>query len=51
MSGMSETVIRTESQEQKKLIMELRNKLEEAEKKIIEGDRIRKKLHNTILVC
>ncbi|CAM8990323.1 unnamed protein product [Rhodiola kirilowii] len=49
MSGMTEMEIRKESLEQKKLINELRNKLKEAENKIIEGEQIRKKLHNTIL--
>uniref|UniRef100_A0A7N0TZ82 Kinesin-like protein n=1 Tax=Kalanchoe fedtschenkoi TaxID=63787 RepID=A0A7N0TZ82_KALFE len=46
---MSESEVRTESEERRKLIDDLRNKLEEAELKIIEGENIRKKLHNTIL--
>ncbi|CAM8909305.1 unnamed protein product [Rhodiola kirilowii] len=49
MSGISESVVRTESEEQRKVIFDLRNKLAEAELKIIEGESIRKKLHNTIL--
>uniref|UniRef100_A0A7N0UX87 Kinesin-like protein n=1 Tax=Kalanchoe fedtschenkoi TaxID=63787 RepID=A0A7N0UX87_KALFE len=49
MTGMSEIEVRTESEERRKVIDELRTKLEEAELKIIEGENIRKKLHNTIL--
>ena len=41
---------RTEYEEQKKLIHDLQNHLADAEIKIIEGERLRKKLHNTILV-
>lgn len=41
---------RTEYEEQKILIHDLQNRLAEAEIKIIEGEKLRKKLHNTILV-
>lgn len=41
---------RTEYEEQKKLIHDLQNRLADAEIKIIEGEKLRKKLHNTILV-
>ncbi|KAJ6301045.1 hypothetical protein OIU77_015366 [Salix suchowensis] len=40
---------KTEFEEQKKLICELQNRLEDAELKIVEGETLRKKLHNTIL--
>lgn len=41
---------RTEYEEQKKLIHDLQTRLSDAEIKIIEGEKLRKKLHNTILV-
>lgn len=39
-----------EFEEQKESIMELKGRLEEAELKLIEGEKLRKKLHNTIQV-
>lgn len=39
-----------EYEEQKNLISVLQNRLADAESKVIEGEMLRKKLHNTILV-
>ena len=50
MSDLSALATRTEFEEQKTLIEELQSRLTEAEVKIIEGESLRKKLHNTILV-
>lgn len=50
MSDLSALEKRTEFEEQKKLISELQDRLEDAESKLIEGEKLRKKLHNTILV-
>ncbi|KAK3199461.1 hypothetical protein Dsin_022876 [Dipteronia sinensis] len=49
MSDLSALEKRTEFEEQKNLISELRDRLEDAEFKLIEGEKLRKKLHNTIL--
>ncbi|MBA0785830.1 hypothetical protein Gotri_006815 [Gossypium trilobum] len=49
MSDMSIFETRNEFEGQKKLIEELQNRLEDAEFKLIEGEKLRKKLHNTIL--
>ncbi|KAG9160007.1 hypothetical protein Leryth_005742 [Lithospermum erythrorhizon] len=49
MSDMSAHEARTEYEHQKNLIYELQNRLVEAEGKIVEGEKLRKKLHNTIL--
>ncbi|KAK1582178.1 hypothetical protein Q3G72_012520 [Acer saccharum] len=49
MSDLSALETRTEFEEQKNLIIELRDRLEDAEFKLIEGEKLRKKLHNTIL--
>lgn len=46
---MSVSETRTEKEEQKKLICDLEKRLDDAEKKISEGEKLRKKLHNTIL--
>ncbi|KAJ4726157.1 Kinesin-like protein [Melia azedarach] len=48
-SDLSALETKTEFEEQKKLISELQSRLEDAEYKLIEGERLRKKLHNTIL--
>lgn len=40
----------TEFEDQKESILELKGRLEEAELKLIEGEKLRKKLHNTIQV-
>lgn len=47
---MSAMETRTEYEEQKKFILELQTRLADAETKIVEGEKLRKKLHNTILV-
>ncbi|XP_057460846.1 kinesin-like protein KIN-14N isoform X2 [Actinidia eriantha] len=49
MSDLSALATRTEFEEQKTLIEELQSRLTEAEVKIVEGENLRKKLHNTIL--
>ncbi|KAL4332972.1 hypothetical protein GQ457_07G013820 [Hibiscus cannabinus] len=49
MSDMSALETRNEFEGQKKLINELHKCLEDAEFKLVEGERLRKKLHNTIL--
>ncbi|KAF5942733.1 hypothetical protein HYC85_020375 [Camellia sinensis] len=49
MSDLSALETRTEFEEQKKLIHDLQCRLAVAEVKIIEGENLRKKLHNTIL--
>lgn len=41
---------RSEFEENKALIVELKRRLADADVKIIEGEKVRKKLHNTILV-
>ncbi|KAJ9182746.1 hypothetical protein P3X46_006704 [Hevea brasiliensis] len=48
-SDMSAFETRTEFEAQKRLVTELQNRLEDAEFKLIEGEKLRKKLHNTIL--
>lgn len=47
---MSATETRSVFDEQKKFIHELQDRLADAEFKITEGEKLRKKLHNTILV-
>lgn len=49
-SDSSAVETRTEFEGQKKLIYELQNRLADAEFKLVEGEMLRKKLHNTILV-
>ncbi|XVE50512.1 hypothetical protein DITRI_Ditri01bG0168100 [Diplodiscus trichospermus] len=49
MSDMSAFETRLEFEGQKKIINELQHRLEDAEFKLIEGEKLRKKLHNTIL--
>ncbi|XP_027172595.1 kinesin-like protein KIN-14N [Coffea eugenioides] len=49
MSDISAMETRSEFEEQKILILELQNRLSDAEMKIVEGEKLRKKLHNTIL--
>ncbi|KAK2990991.1 hypothetical protein RJ640_005473 [Escallonia rubra] len=50
MADLSASETRTEFEEQKQVIHELQDRLVDAELQIIEGERLRKKLHNTILV-
>lgn len=50
MSDMSALETKSEYERQKQVINELNQRLSEAETKIVEGEKLRKKLHNTILV-
>lgn len=50
MSDMSALETRMGFEDQKKMISELQNCLDIAESKIVDGEKLRKKLHNTILV-
>lgn len=50
MSDLSAYETRTGYEEQKKANSELQLRLAEAELKLVEGESLRKKLHNTILV-
>ncbi|KAL2476219.1 Kinesin-1 [Abeliophyllum distichum] len=49
MSDVSVMETKTEFEEQKALLLELQNRVADAELKIVEGEKVRKKLHNTIL--
>ncbi|GFP86382.1 kinesin-3 [Phtheirospermum japonicum] len=49
LSDMSAMETRSEFEEQKTTILQLQNCLADAELKIVEGEKLRKKLHNTIL--
>ncbi|KAL8239232.1 hypothetical protein R6Q59_015799 [Mikania micrantha] len=51
MSDLSAFEIRTGYEEQKRVNSELKFRLAEAEYRLVEGESLRKKLHNTILVC
>lgn len=50
MADLSASETRTEFEQQKGVVSELQNRLADAELQIIEGENLRKKLHNTILV-
>ena len=50
MSDLSATEMRNQFEEQNIVICDLRNRLADAEQRLIEGEKLRKKLHNTILV-
>lgn len=50
MSDMSAVETRMEYEDQRKIISELQSRLATAELKIVDGEKLRKKLHNTILV-
>lgn len=50
MSDLSATETRKLYEEQNMTICDLRIRLEDAEVKLVEGEKLRKKLHNTILV-
>lgn len=50
MSDLSALETRMEYEEQKKIIDDLETRVMDAEVKLIEGEKLRKKLHNTILV-
>ncbi|OMO64942.1 hypothetical protein COLO4_31687 [Corchorus olitorius] len=49
MADLSASETRTEYLEQKRIIQELQDRLAEMEQKLIEGEDLRKRLHNTIL--
>lgn len=49
LSDMSNMEARSEFEVQKALVTELQSRLAEADSKIVEGEKLRKKLHNTIL--
>ncbi|KAI3698075.1 hypothetical protein L6452_31187 [Arctium lappa] len=49
MADLSESETRTEYEEQKRVVSELQERLKDAERQLLEGERLRKKLHNTIL--
>ncbi|KAL0306427.1 UNVERIFIED_CONTAM: Kinesin-like protein KIN-14C [Sesamum radiatum] len=49
LSDISAMETRSEFEEQKTIINQLQNRLADAESKIVEGEQLRKKLHNTIL--
>ncbi|CAN1224133.1 Kinesin-like protein KIN-14N [Linum grandiflorum] len=48
-SDLSAFETRTEFEAQKQLVLTLQSRLDDAEQKVIEGEQLRKKLHNTIL--
>jgi hypothetical protein len=50
MADLSHSETRTVFEDQKRIIGQLRERLEEKEQQVIEGESLRKKLHNTILV-
>lgn len=50
MSDMSALETRMGYEDQKLIISELQSRLDTAEIKIVDGEKLRKKLHNTILV-
>ncbi|KAL5774722.1 hypothetical protein ACOSP7_012279 [Xanthoceras sorbifolium] len=49
MSDLSSLETRTEFEAHKKIVRELQDRLADAEHQLIEGEKLRKKLHNTIL--
>ncbi|KVH88334.1 Kinesin, motor domain-containing protein [Cynara cardunculus var. scolymus] len=49
MADLSSSEIRTEYEEQKRIVSELQDRLRDSETQLLEGERLRKKLHNTIL--
>lgn len=50
MADLSSSEVRTEFEEQKRIVSDLQERLRDAEIKLLEGENLRKKLHNTILV-
>ena len=50
MSDLTALETMTEYENQKKILESLQSRLEEAEQQILDGEKLRKKLHNTILV-
>ncbi|KAD3069331.1 hypothetical protein E3N88_37211 [Mikania micrantha] len=49
MADLSSSEIRTEFEEQKQIVSDLQDRLRDAEAQLLEGENLRKKLHNTIL--
>ncbi|KAJ9566172.1 hypothetical protein OSB04_002138, partial [Centaurea solstitialis] len=49
MADLSSSEISTEYEEQKRIVSDLQNRLKESEQQLLEGESLRKKLHNTIL--
>ncbi|KAJ7946851.1 Kinesin-like protein [Quillaja saponaria] len=49
MADLSSSETRTEFEEQKRVVRELQDRLSDMEMQVIEGENLRKKLHNTIL--
>lgn len=49
MADLSSSEIRTEFEEQKRTVADLQDRLRDAETQLLEGENLRKKLHNTIL--
>lgn len=50
MADLSSMETRAEFEEKQRVAQELQERLAEAEHQLIEGEKLRKKLHNTILV-
>lgn len=50
MAHLSAAETRTDFEEQRRTVNELQERLADAEYQLIEGEKLRKKLHNTILV-
>jgi kinesin family protein C1 len=50
MADLSALETRAMFEEQKRIIQELRDQLADKEFQIVEGEKLRKKLHNTVLV-
>ncbi|KAI3741078.1 hypothetical protein L1987_58745 [Smallanthus sonchifolius] len=49
MADLSSSEVRTEFEEQKRIVSDLQDRLRDAETQLLEGENLRKKLHNTIL--
>ncbi|GJU00785.1 putative DEAD-box ATP-dependent RNA helicase 29 isoform X2 [Tanacetum coccineum] len=49
MADLSSSEIRTEYEDQKRIVADLQDRLREAENQLLDGEALRKKLHNTIL--
>ncbi|GKD25592.1 kinesin-like protein KIN-14C, partial [Tanacetum coccineum] len=49
MADLSSSEIRTEYEDQKRIVADLQDRLREAENQLLDGEKLRKKLHNTIL--
>ncbi|GKA79040.1 reverse transcriptase domain-containing protein [Tanacetum coccineum] len=48
MADLSSSEIRTECEDQKRIVADFQDRLREAENKLIDGENLRRKLHNTI---